>query len=98
MYHHKHTHVCIHLLPVYNLCTQDSVEEEVTMMVQTVLHVLLECFMELCDRMEKYTNTIGHCVSVIMSLFELMAPKHYHLLRNSLHQEKIPNINLEVRK
>ena len=68
------------------------------MMVQTVLHVLLECFMELCDRMDKYANTIGHCVSVIMALFELMVPKHYHILRNSLQQGKIPDINLEVRK
>lgn len=67
-------------------------------MVKTVLHVLLECFMELCDRMEKYSNTVGHCVSVIMALFELMAPRHYHLLRNSLHSGEIPNIDLEVCK
>ena len=67
------------------------------MMVQTVLHVLLESFVNLSERMEKYSNTVGHCVSVIMALFELMAPKHYHLLRNGLVQGNIPNINLEVR-
>lgn len=78
--------------------SQGSVEEEVTMMVQTVLHILLDCFVNLSDRMEKYSNTIGHCVSVIMALFELMAPKHYHVLRNSLLHGHIPNINLEVRE
>ena len=67
------------------------------MMMQSVLHVLLDCFVNLSDRMEKHSNTVGLCVSVIMALFELMAPKHYNVLRNSLLHDKIPNINLEVR-
>ena len=65
-------------------------------MVQTVLHVLLECFVKLSERMEKYAQTVGHCVSVIMALFELMMPLHYHVLRNSLQQGTIPGIDLEV--
>lgn len=73
----------------------DLVEEEVTTMVQTVLHVLLECFVNLSERIEKHTNTVGYCVSVIMAMFELMAPKHYHLLRNGLASGQIPNIDLE---
>lgn len=73
----------------------DSVEEEVTMMVHSVLHILLESFVSLSERMDKYGNIVGHCVSVIMALFELMAPKHYNQLRNSLVQGNIPNINLE---
>ena len=71
-------------------------EEEVATMVQTVLHVLLECFVNLSERIEKHANTVGYCVSVIMAMFELMAPKHYHLLRNGLASGQIPNIDLEV--
>ncbi len=65
------------------------------MMIQKVLHVLLECFINLSDRKEKYAQTIGNCVSVIMSLFELMLPKHYHMLRNTL-LDVSSSINLEV--
>lgn len=66
-------------------------------MMQSVLHVLLDCFVNLSDRMEKYASTVGHCVAVIMAVFELMSPKHYNVLRNSLLQGMVQNINLEVR-
>ena len=87
----------VNTLNTHALTFQESVEEEVTMMMQTVLHVLLDCFVNLSDRMDKHANSVGHCVAVIMATFELMSPKHYHVLRNSLLHGVVTNINLEVR-
>ena len=66
-------------------------------MVQSVLHVLLECFTNLTDRTEKHSVAMGHCVSVMMGLFELMMPRHYQELRKSLLGSAIPGVDLGVR-
>ncbi|XP_064383161.1 dedicator of cytokinesis protein 1-like [Halichondria panicea] len=60
------------------------VDEEVNVVVQSMLHTLLECFTSLTERMDKVPPTVGHCVVVLMAVLEQMTPRHYQQLRLSL--------------
>ena len=70
-------------------------DEEVTVMVHLTLHVLLDCFINISHQ-EKMANTVGYLVSAIIAVFELMTPKHYQIFRNSLLEDKVGDIALDV--
>jgi len=65
--------------------------------VHRMLHVLLDCFINLTqERVEKLISTVGHLVTSIIAVFELMTPRHYQIFRNSLMEGKVGDIGLDV--
>ena len=50
--------VTLHLCVV---CVQALVDEEVNVVVQSMLHTLLECFTSLTERMDKVPPTVVSC-------------------------------------
>ena len=53
-------------------------------MVQSVLHVLLECFTNPTDIVKRNPQILGSHVAVIMALFELIMSGHHQELCKSL--------------
>lgn len=79
----KSLDACGNILTLLHNHDPSAVDEEVGMVVDSLLLVLLECFTALAGHSDKIPPTLGLCVSVLMALFEHMTPRHYQMFRQT---------------